>query len=85
MRSIFEFELSWLSAYLIRTWEVRLEILNWNELAISASNLLYTEWLGNKGSHKLSLILKSPIIMRTLLILASVFLRYFKTIWEESK
>jgi len=52
MRSIVEFELSWLLAYLIKTWEVWLEILNWNKSAISVSNSLCIEWLGNKGSYK---------------------------------
>jgi len=85
IRSIVEFKLSWLSVYLVETWETGLEILNWNESAISMSNSLCIEWLENKGSYKLSLILKSPVIIRTLLILASVFLRYFKAIWEESK
>ena len=85
MRLIVEFELSWLLVYLIGTWEIWLEILNWNKLALSMSNLLCTEWLGNKESYKLSLMLKSPIIMRTLLILALVSLRYFKAIWEEFK
>jgi len=82
MRSIVEFESSWLLVYLIETWEVELEILKWSKLAISMSNSLCTEWLENKESHKLFLMLKSPIIMRILLILALVFLRYFKAVWK---
>ena len=39
---------------------------------------LIEEWCGNEESHKLSLILKSPVMMSMLLILASVSLRYFK-------
>jgi len=85
IRSIVKFESFWLLAYLIRTWEVELEIFRFSELAISMSNLLWTEWLGNKESYELSLMLKSPVIMRTLLILASVFLRYFKVVCEESE
>jgi len=91
MRLIIKFKSFWLSAYLIETWEVGLKIFNWNELAISTSNSLCTKWLGNKGSHKLFLILKSPIIMRILLILASVSLKLFEknlnvfTKWETKK
>ena len=46
---------------------------------------LWVEWYGKFGSQKLSLILKFPVIMRTLLILTSVFLRYFKADWDKSE
>jgi len=48
------------------------------ELAMMIRSLLIEEWCGNKGFHKLSLILKSPVMMSMLLTLASVSLRYFK-------
>ena len=46
---------------------------------------LYREWKLKLGSQLQSLILKSPVIMRILLILTSVFLRYFKADCKESE
>ena len=46
---------------------------------------LWMEWCEELGSQLLSLILKSPVIIRILLILTSVSLRYFKAICDESK
>jgi len=43
------------------------------------------EWYRKFGSQLLYLILKSSVIIRTLLILTSVFLRYFKATWNESE
>jgi len=74
-----------LSEYLVGKNSVDLERTNWNESAMSNRKSLYEEWWGKYGSQKLSLILKSSIMMRTLLILTSVFLRYFKADWNESK
>jgi len=48
------------------------------ELAIMIKSSLIEEWCGNEGFHKLSLILKSPVMMSMLLTLASVSLKYFK-------
>ena len=77
---------SWLlSEYLVEKNSVGLERTNWNESAMSNRESLYEEWWGKYGSQKLSLMLKSPIMMRTLLILTSVFLRYFKANWNESE
>ena len=56
-----------------------------NESAIISKSSLAEEWNGKDGSHKLSLMLKSPVIRRTWLILTSVSLRYFKAEWEESE
>ena len=56
-----------------------------SESAIIIKLSLIGEWNGKDESYKLSLILKSPIIMRTLSMLTSVFLKYFKAEWEESE
>ena len=56
-----------------------------NELAMINKSSLIVEWWGKVGSHKRSLILKSPVIMRTLSIFTSVSFRYFKAVWEESE
>jgi len=56
-----------------------------NKSAIIIRLLLIEEWKGKDKSHKLSLILKSPIIRRTLSMLTSVSLRYFKAEWKESE
>ena len=71
--------------YLVETWTVVLDMHKFKELVISVSISLWTEWLGKREFQKLSLMLKSPDIMRTLLILASISLKYFKAIWEESE
>ena len=57
----------------------------YNESAMSKSKFLWMEWCRWLESHKLSLILKSPVIIRMLLILASVSLRYFKAGWDKSE
>ena len=56
-----------------------------NESAIIIKSSLIEEWKGKDGSQKLSLMLKSPVIRRTWLILTSVSLRYFKAEWDESE
>jgi len=48
------------------------------ELAMMIKSSLIEEWCGNEGFYKLSLILKSPVMMSMLLTLASVSLKYFK-------
>ena len=55
------------------------------ESAIIIKSSLIEEWKGKDGSQRLSLILKSPVMRRTLLMLTSVSLRYFKAVWEESE
>jgi len=74
-----------LSENLVRRFSVGLEISSKNESAISKRVLLWLEWKGKFKSHRLSLMLKSPIIMITLWILISISLRYFKTNWDESE
>ena len=49
-----------------------------NESAIIIRSSLIEEWKGKVESHKLSPMLKSPVMRRTLLMLTSVSLRYFK-------
>ena len=84
-RSKMEFE-SWsLLENLVKRFSVGLEISSENESAISKRVSLWLEWKGKYKSHRLSLILKSPVIMIILWILTSVSLRYFKTDWDESE
>ena len=51
-----------------------------NKSAMIIRSSLIEEWWGKEGSHKLSLMLKSPVITRTLSMLTSISLRYFKAI-----
>ena len=84
-RSKMEFE-SWsLLENLVKRFSVGLEISSENESAISKRVSLWLEWKGKYKSHRLSLILKSPVIMIILWILTSVSLRYFKADWDESE
>jgi len=48
------------------------------ESVIIKRSSLIDEWWRKEGSHKLSLILKSSVMMRTLSMLTSISLRYFK-------
>ena len=56
-----------------------------NESAMIIRSSLIEEWWGKEESHELSLILKSPVITRMLSMLTSIFLKYFKAIWDESE
>jgi len=56
-----------------------------NESAMIIRSSLIEEWWGKKESYKLSLILKSPVITRILLMLTSISLRYFKAVWDKSE
>jgi len=67
-----------MSEYLVGQELVGDERAKLNESAVIRRLLLMDEWWGKEGSHKLSLILKSPVIMRTLSMLTSISLRYFK-------
>ena len=51
-----------------------------NKSAMIIRSSLIEEWWGKEGSHKLSLMLKSPVSTRTLSMLTSISLRYFKAI-----
>ena len=74
-----EFESCWSSEYLVGTWLVG------QDNATFIRVFLWIEWYRKLGSQLSSLILKSPVIIRILLILTSVFLRYFKTTWNKSE
>ena len=74
-----------MSEYLVKHGLIGVDKARLNELAIIIRSLLMEEWWGIDGSHKLSLILKSPVIRRMLSMFTSVFLRYFKAEWEESE
>jgi len=84
-RSKTEFEFWLLSENLVEKFSVGLEMARENESVISKRMSLWIEWKEKFKSHKLSLILKSPIIIMMLWILVSVFLRYFKANWDKSK
>ena len=55
------------------------------ESATIIKSSLIEEWKGKDGSQRLSLILELPVMRRTLLMLTSVSLRYFKAECEESE
>ena len=74
-----------MSENLVGKFSEGLEIAKESESVISRRVLLWTEWKGKFISYRLSLILKSPVIMMTLWMLVSVSLRYFKANWEESE
>ena len=84
-RSKAEFEFWSLSKNLVEKFSVSLEMARENKSAISKRMSLWTEWKGKFKSHRLSLMLKLPVIMMILWILVSVSLRYFKADWDESK
>jgi len=85
MRSITEFASPVVSEYLVGQGLIGVDRVRLNESAIVIKSLLIEEWNGKDKFYKLSLILKSPVIRRTLLMLTSVFLGYFKAEWEESE
>ena len=85
MRSITEFASPAVLEYLVRQGLVGVDRARLSESTIIIKLSLIEEWNGKNESHKLSLILKSPVIMRTLSMLTSVSLRYFKAEWEESE
>ena len=85
MRSIIEFASLAISEYLVGQGLVGVDRTRLNESAMIIKLSLIDEWNRKDESHKLSLILKSPIMMRTLSMLTSVSLRYFKAEWEESE
>ena len=85
IKSMTKFEFFWLSEYLVGTWLVDLDSSRFIESTISIKRSLYMEWYGKLESHKLSLMLESPVIIKELLILASVSLRYFKAICDKSE
>jgi len=71
--------------YLVRHGLVGVDSARLNKSSIMIRLLLIEEWWGKDGSHKLFLILKSPVIRRMLSMLTSVSLRYFRAEYEESE
>jgi len=85
IRSIVELASPIVLEYLVGQELVGNERARLNESAIIRRLSLMDEWWEKEGSHKLSLILKSPVIMRILSILTLISLRYFKAKWDESE
>ena len=85
MRLIMKLDSPAVSEYLVRHGLVGEDKERSKESAIIIKSSLIEEWKGNDGSYKLSLMLKSFIMRRTLLMLTSVFFRYFKAEWDESE
>ena len=77
-RSKTKFEFWLLSENLVEKLSVGLEMARENKSAISKRMSLWTEWKVKFESHRLSLMLKSPVIMMMLWVLVSVLLGYFK-------
>ena len=80
-----EFDSPAMLEYLVEQGLVGDERAKLKESVIIKRSSLIDEWWGKEVFHKLFLMLKSPVMTRTLLILASVSLRYFKTEWDESE
>ena len=74
-----------MSENLVGKYSVGLDKAMKNESAILKSMSLWTEWNGKFESQRLSLMLKSPVMMIVLQILVSVSLIYFKTDWDKSE
>ena len=85
MRLMTELDMSSVSEYLVGQGLVEDKRNKLKESVIIKRSLPIEEWWGNKVSQRLSLMLKSPVMTRILLILTSVSLRYFKTEWKESE
>jgi len=68
MRSIMEFASPVVSEYLVRQGLIEVDRVRLNESAIIIKLSLIEEWNRKDESHKLSLILKFPVIRRTLLL-----------------
>jgi len=69
-----------MSEYLVGQGLVGVDKERLKELAIIIRSSLTEEWNGKAEFHKLSLILKSPVIRRIFSIFTSVSLRYFKAV-----
>ena len=85
MRSMVELASPIVSEYLVEQGLVGNERAKLKESAIIRRSSLMDAWWEKEGFYKLSLILKSPVKMRTLSMLTSVSLRYFKAKCNESE
>ena len=85
IKSITEFASPAISENLVGEGLVGVDNIKLKESAIIIRSLLIEEWWGKDKSHKLSLMLKSPVIIRMLSMLTSISLRYFKAVWDKSE
>jgi len=85
IRSMVELAFPVVLEYLVGQELVGNERAKLNESAIIRRLSLIDEWWGKEGFYKLSLILKSSVMTRTLSMLTSISLRYFKAEWDESQ
>ena len=83
IRSRTEFESWLLLEYLVGMQLVGLKRAKYIKSVMSKSKFLWMKWCGWLKFYKLSLMLKLPVMIRTLLILTSVSLRYFKANWDK--
>ena len=85
MRSMTELDSPAMSEYLVGQGLVGVDRVRSKESAMIIKLSLIEEWKGKDGSHKLSLMLKLPVMKTMLSILTSVSLRYFKAVCDESE
>ena len=85
IQSITEFDLVSESEYLVGTQLVGNDSSRLKESTIIIRSSLKDEWWGKNESQILSLILKSPVMIKRFEILISVSLRYFKAVWDKSE
>jgi len=85
MRSITELDSPTISEYLVGQRLVGVDSARLKESAIITKSSLIKEWNGKDKSHKLFLMLKSPVIKRTLSMFTSVSFKYFKAVCDESE
>jgi len=74
-----------ISEYLVGQGLVGVDSARLKESAIIIKSSLREEWNGKDKSHKLSLMLKSPVIRMMLSMLTSVSFRYFQAVCDESE
>ena len=80
-----ELDSSAISEYLVGQGLVGVDSARLIESAIIIKSSLREEWNGKDESHKLSLMLKSPVIRTILSMLTSVSFRSFKAVCDESE
>ena len=85
IRSITEFDSPSVSEYLVGIGLVGSGSSKLKESAIIIRSSLIDKRWGKERSHKLSLMLKSAVVMRRLWMFISISLRYFEAEWEESE
>ena len=73
------------SEYLVETQLVGNDSWRLKESTIIRRSSLKDEWWEKDKFQILSLILKSPVMIKRFEILTSTSLRYFKAVWDESE